>query len=281
MELDRAMMAARIARRLEEDAPSFRQAWHDNPAISHFHVDDVLPEEWARAVRNAFPSASEMTLKKNLREHKFVSAQMNRYDRLLEETIYAFQASQVVRAIEGITGVPDLEPDEMLYAGGISVMAPGHFLNPHIDNSHDQWRHRYRIMNLLYYVSPDWPTDQGGNLELWPRGVQGDPVTIVSRFNRLVIMVTHQRSWHSVSRNRCQEDRCCISNYYFSKRPPGETDYFHVTSFRGRPEQPLRDLFLRGDAWTRRLVRKLFPMGVASTRHYYSRGPVVPPPTAK
>jgi hypothetical protein len=26
-------------------------------------------------------------------------------------------------------------------------------------------------------------------------------VTSVSRFNRLVVMVTHQQSWHSVSRN--------------------------------------------------------------------------------
>ena len=53
----------------------------------------------------------------------------------------------------------------MLYAGGISMMAPGHFLNPHIDNSHDKFRQRYRVLNLLSYVSPDWDQTRGCNLE--------------------------------------------------------------------------------------------------------------------
>lgn len=270
MELDRTAMAAHIAQRLEASAGQLRQAWHDNAAINHFHVDDVLPEEWAHAVRNAFPAGTTMTLRKSLRERKFIAAQMNKYHPLLEETIYAFQAPQVVQAIERITDLHDLEADELLYAGGISLMAPGHFLNPHIDNSHDKFRRRYRIMNLLYYVSPGWQLAHGGNLELWPHGVKAEPLTLVSRFNRLVVMVTHRASWHSVSQNRSPEDRCCISNYYFSKRPPGNADYFHVTSFRGRPEQPLRDLVLRGDALARRLLRRLFPLGVAPTRHYYA-----------
>ena len=32
-----------------------------------------------------------------------------------------------------------------------------------------------------------------------------------------------------------------VSNYYFSKKPLLETDDFHVTSFRGRPENKLTD----------------------------------------
>jgi hypothetical protein len=67
------------------------------------------------------------------------------------------------------------------------------------------------------------------------------------------------------------EDRCCVSNYYFSKDPVGASEYFHVTSFRGRPEQPVRDLVLRGDVWLRMLVRKLFPRGVKDTPHYYKK----------
>jgi hypothetical protein len=149
-------------------------------------------------------------------------------------------------------------------------MAPGHFLNPHIDNSHDRLRQRYRVLNLLYYASPDWSEENGGNLELWPDGPKGRPVKITSKFNRLVVMLTHRGSWHSVSRNRASEDRCCVSNYYFSKHPPiGDTDYFHVTSFRGRPEQPVRDLVLRGDITLRMLLRRLFPQGIRNNPHYY------------
>jgi Rps23 Pro-64 3,4-dihydroxylase Tpa1-like proline 4-hydroxylase len=159
----------------------------------------------------------------------------------------------------------------LLYAGGISMMAPGHFLNPHLDNSHDKFRERYRVLNLLYYVSPNWSAENGGNLELWPSGPKGTPSTLVSKFNRLIVMVTHQGSWHSVSRNVSKENRCCVSNYYFSKLPVGTKDYFQVTSFRGRPEQPVRDVLLRADIWFRMMLRKIFPKGVKENPHYYKK----------
>ena len=189
---------------------------------------------------------------------------------MLEEAIYAFQMPEVVQRIERLTQIKALEPDDMLYAGGISMMAPGHFLNPHIDNSHDKFRQRYRVLNLLYYVSPDWDQPRGCNLELWQTGPEGKPTTVISRFNRLVVMITRRTSWHSVSRNVSDEDRCCVSNYYFSRVPLGGTDYYHVTSFRGRPEQPVRDVVLRADNWLRTVIRTKFP-GLFKNPHYYDR----------
>jgi Rps23 Pro-64 3,4-dihydroxylase Tpa1-like proline 4-hydroxylase len=209
-----------------------------------------------------------MVLKKSLREMKYVAAQMDRYDRLLEESIFSFQAPGVVERIQSITGLEALEPDTQLYAGGISLMSPGHFLNPHIDNSHDKPRERYRLINLLFYVSPQWPDDRGGNLELWPQGLRGSPTVLVSRFNRLVVMRTHRESWHSVSRNRTDADRCCVSNYYFSKVPPGGQHYYHVTEFFGRPEQPLRNVLLRSDNWLRTMIRTRMPWAFKN-KHFY------------
>jgi Rps23 Pro-64 3,4-dihydroxylase Tpa1-like proline 4-hydroxylase len=149
-------------------------------------------------------------------------------------------------------------------------MERGHFLNPHIDNSHDRFRKRYRVLNLLFYVSPGWSAGNGGSLELWPDGPKGKPVAIPSLFNRLVIMKTNRTSWHSVDAIRVRRSRCCVSNYYFSRFPPdGTDDYFHVTSFRGRPEQPIRDLLLNADIVLRSALRKLRPMGVVQNPHYY------------
>jgi Rps23 Pro-64 3,4-dihydroxylase Tpa1-like proline 4-hydroxylase len=185
MQLTRMALAEKIGRSIQDLEGQLARAWRATAPINHFVVDDLLPVPWAKAIRSAFPQAASMTLSRSLRELKCVAAQMNRYHPLLEEIVYAFQATQVVSAIERITGLEDLEPDEQLYAGGVSLMARGHFLNPHIDNSHDKLRRRYRMLNLLYYVSPDWPDDRGGNLELWPNGVRGEPTTVVSRFNRL------------------------------------------------------------------------------------------------
>lgn len=276
----RDLMSAHIARRVMESEESLRRQWQEAPAIGYFVLDDLLPEAWAVAVHRAFPPAATMTLKRSLRELKYVSAQMDRHDPLLEDTIYAFQAPEVVSAVERVTGLCALEPDKHLYAGGLSLMAPGHFLNPHIDNSHDKLRSRYRVLNLLYYVSPDWPEDRGGNLELWPQGPRGRPAKIVSRFNRLVVMITHRNSWHSVSRNRAQVDRCCVSNYYFSARPIGGGDYYHVTEFRGRPEQPFRDVALRADNWVRTVIRTKFPKAFKNL-HFYAAKTEAPPSSGK
>jgi Rps23 Pro-64 3,4-dihydroxylase Tpa1-like proline 4-hydroxylase len=264
-------MAETIEGRLIEAKADLLRQWRQSAPVNHFVIDDVLPEAWARQIRDAFPSEESMTLKRSLRELKFVAAQMNKYNPVLEEVIYAFQASGVVARVEEITALPALEPDELLYAGGISLMAPGHFLNPHVDNSHDKFRERYRVLNLLYYVSPGWSAEHGGNLELWPNGPRGTPLTIVSKFNRLVAMVTHVGSWHSVSRNIASADRCCVSNYYFSRQPVGGKHYFHVTSFRGRPEQRVRDAVLRLDIRLRMMLRRMFPRGVRENPHFYRK----------
>lgn len=265
---DRGRMAGEIVRRIIASEPVLSDQWRKSAPINHFVLDDVLPLEWVNTIRAAFPDRKSMGLMRSLRERKHVAVQMNRYHPLLEEAIYAFQNPEVVAAVERITGLAALEPDSLLYAGGISLMAPGHFLNPHIDNSHDKFRRRYRILNLLYYISPDWPQDRGGNLELWPKGVAGAPVTIVSRCNRLVVMLTHRGSWHSVSRNLTGTDRCCVSNYFFSKTPIGGSHYYHVTEFRGRPEQPVRDLVLRADNQLRTFIRTRFPR-TFKNRHFY------------
>jgi len=278
MDLTREQLARQIQQRLETEQAQLIQQWHGSGPINHFVLDDLLPAEWTHALRAAFPSNQRMVLKRSLRELKFVAAQMDRYDRLLEEAIYAFQAVAIVEAVQRITGLRELEPDALLYAGGISSMADGHFLNPHVDNSHDKFRSRYRVLNLLFYVSPDWSEADGCNLELWPEGPParngpGEPITIVSRFNRLVAMITHAGSWHSVSPNRAGRNRCCVSNYYFSRHPAGSREYFHVTSFRGRPGQPVRDLVLRADSSLRMAIRKVFPLGIRENPHFYDQRP--------
>ena len=271
VKLDRQVIALQIEPAIAAHAADLASQWTGSAPVNHFVVDNLLPVEWAHAIRSAFPRPEAMVLKRSLRELKYVSAQLNLYDSLLEEIVYAFQQPGILSLVEKITALPTLEPDSMLYAGGISVMAPGHYLNPHIDNSHDRSQQKYRVLNLLYYVSPDWSDRDGGNLELWPDGPKGQPITVTSKFNRLVVMATHEQSWHSVSRSIAKVDRCCVSNYYFSEYPMGGQQYRHVTSFRGRPEQPLRDLALRGDNWLRTVVGKAFPATIKGNRHYYKK----------
>ena len=270
--ITRIEYADRIVEALTANLSGLRAEFHRKDRIHSCHLDNLLPEEWARTIFESFPAPTAMMERKNLREHKFVAAQMNRFNPVLEEAVYAFQDPRVLVLVEQITGIRDMIPDELLYAGGISLMGTGHFLNPHLDNSHDNERKTYRVLNLLYYVSPDWSAECGGNLELWDQGPQNLPRQIVSKFNRLVLMATDKHSWHSVNSVRATHaPRCCISNYYFSNQPLEALDYFHITTFRGRPNQPLRDKLLQGDAVLRTGLRKIFKKGSVKTKHIYRK----------
>lgn len=240
--------------------------------IGFFYIDDLLPEEIAIQIHENFPKPSEMVLKKSIRENKYVAAQMNLYHPVLEDIIYAFQDERIVKLVAKICTIQEAFPDDKLYAGGISLMGKNQFLNPHLDNSHDKERERWRVLNLLYYVTPNWDLNNGGNLELWPNGLSEKQITIESKFNRLAVMATHNHSLHSVSPVVVDIERKCISNYYFSNEPLESSDTFHVTSFRGRPENKITDLILQTDTWLRMNLRKIFKKGVKENPHYYKKG---------
>jgi Rps23 Pro-64 3,4-dihydroxylase Tpa1-like proline 4-hydroxylase len=269
----RTEIADLLLRRLEGQSEAAAVDWAGSGPIRHAVIDDLLPEDLAGRINDAFPKPAGMVLKKSLREHKYIAVQMDRYDPLLEEATYAFQDPRVVSMVHRITGIPDLLPDERLYAGGLSLMGQGQFLHPHVDNSHDKDRNHWRVLNLLYYVSPQWRLADGGNLELWPGGIgQAERQTTVwSRFNRLVLMETHARSWHSVSPITVDRARRCVSNYYFSPQPVHPGDQFHITAFRGRPGDRGRDLLLRADAVLRTGIRKIRARGIHQTRHVYQK----------
>ncbi|SDB48100.1 Proline 4-hydroxylase (includes Rps23 Pro-64 3,4-dihydroxylase Tpa1), contains SM-20 domain [Flavobacteriaceae bacterium MAR_2010_188] len=239
--------------------------------IGYFIIDDLLPIEIAAKCFENFPKKADMRHLKSLREDKFVSAQMDKHATILEDVLYAFQDKTIVKVIGEICEIKSLSADESLYAGGISLMTKGNFLHPHLDNSHDSERNQWRILNLLYYVTPNWETENGGNLEIWPNGPKKDPTEIQSKFNRLVVMETHGQSWHSVNMVNVEKSRCCISNYYFSDKPVRDEDQFHVTTFRGRPSNSILDLILKADSEARMLIRKIFKKGVRKNPHIYEK----------
>ncbi len=201
--LSREELAAAIRQRLSAEKDRLRQEFLAPGRIASAFVDNLLPEEWARQIYRAFPPTDRMRRLQTLRENKFVGAQMDRFASVLEEAVYAFQAPDIVELIGSITGLRRLQPDEHLYAGGLSLMVKGNFLNPHLDNSHDKDRRLYRVLNLLYYVTPDWPENEGGNLELWDRGPKQPGREIHSKFNRLVLMQTELELLAL-----CQSDHC-------------------------------------------------------------------------
>lgn len=260
-----------IVRRLEENEGELRTAFEksvERVGVRYCALDNLLPEELARSIHTQFPSAGQMRLMDSFRERKYTSKNFDAFDPILADITFAIQDPEIVAVVERITGIKDQIPDPSLYAGGLSAMGLGHHLGPHIDNSHEATRQYYRALNLLYYVTPDWTLADGGNLELWDKAVKRKE-TILSEFNRLVIMETNPWSWHSVEPVRSDRLRCCVSNYYFSPTSPTGQDYFNVTSFSARPEQrTLRALALL-DSKLRQAIRRVIPSGIGRKDVYH------------
>jgi len=228
-----------ILESLKDQKEKLKEDWINcNPIITkYFYIDNLLPIKDAEEIYKEFLKKTDKWIfSKGFFESKSTLKEIDTLGNIISSITDSFHSKEVVDAISNITGIEELEPDPSLYAGGMSRMSKGDFLSPHIDNSHDQPKLRYRRLNLLYYVSPDWVTENGGNLELWDKKVK-TPHEIVSTFNRLVVMRTNDSSYHSVNKVKIDQPRCCVSNYYFSKNSEKGYDYNHITSAGAWPGQ--------------------------------------------
>ena len=120
--------------------------------------------------------SSELDLKKfsdvSLGVPILIEADEDIFDFNLKD-VFNVKKQSILKIISQITNIKNLIGDPELYAGGVSSMSKGCFLNPHIDNSHDRNLENYRRLNLLYYVNKNWtPTKDGGELVLFPNGIK-------------------------------------------------------------------------------------------------------------
>jgi len=243
-EVDTEILSKIITKKLESNCDQLTSQFfsiNSNTSTKFFILDDLLPNKITLDIYKHFP---------NIENYDFV-AQFNKQKKftftnlaalespIVENIINALQMENVIKALERITKIQHLESDESLYAGGISRMDLGHFLNPHIDNSHNSNRKKYRRLNILYYVTPETYESDGGNFELWDKKVK-KPFKIPSKFNRLIVMETTKYSWHSVDPVFSNIKRCCVSSYLYTQKSSEKYEYYHVTSFLSRPDEKLK-----------------------------------------
>jgi len=250
-------MSELIVDKLSKNSENLTKIFSEvNPhtTTKYFILDDLLPSEVVVDVFKSFPQDNEYLFANTFREKKFSFKKLNELKSPNAEILTdALQSKAVIDEIGRITKISNLEGDFSLYAGGLSRMDQTHFLNPHIDNSHDGDRLRYRRLNILFYVSPNMDEKDGGNFELWDKNITS-PVKIASKFNRLVVMETTKTSWHSVDPVLSDVKRCCLSNYYFTAESPTGSDYYHVTSFSGRPGEVLKRTYGLVDNFLRQTI---------------------------
>lgn len=239
-----------IIRRLDEAKLNLKKQFshqHSIKVARHFTLDNLLPAKIAMQIYESFPKPKKMRLLNSRGELKLKYIHIKEAVSLLQDISFAFQDPKVIAVIEEITGIKNQVPDPAPTAGGISTLIKGYYIHPHLDSSHDRAKKLYRTVNVLYYVSPNWREENGGNYELWDEGVT-QRILVPSYFNRLVVMETNSKSWHAVNPVLCDQPRCCVFNYFYSSQSPEGRDYFHASPtfsfynplFKARPEQKIR-----------------------------------------
>ncbi|WP_413692868.1 hypothetical protein [Psychromonas sp. KJ10-2] len=134
-----------IVAKLEAESEAILQQWPtpQGTATHYFYIDNVLPVELADAIYAAFPKQGDgFHQRKSFREQKSTFAALADSAPILNDITKAFQLPEVIEKISELVGMKALQGDPTLYAGGLSMMFKGDFLNPHIDNSHDGNRQR-------------------------------------------------------------------------------------------------------------------------------------------
>jgi len=244
-----------IVKKLNENKENLkRQFFSEHPikVARHFTLDNLLPTQMAEKIFANFPKSSQMHLIHIYGKLKLKYSHLKDVSSVLQNINSAIQDPRVVAVVEEITAIKNQIPDPSRFAGGISTLMKGYYLNPHLDNSHDVDRKHYRTVNVLYYLSPHWCLENGGNYELWDTSIK-NRIVVPSLFNRLLVMETNRTSWHAVNPVLCDAPRCCVFNYFFSEQSPeNEAYFFNKSSFRARPEQKfsramerIKDTFIR------------------------------------
>jgi len=119
------MPAEFILRKLTENQDILKSDWRSSGPARHIILDDLLPENMARKIGEGFPSMQILTPYKSLRENKSIGIDMDIYSPVIKEITFAFQDKRILKILESISGIPELNADEKLYASGVSRNSPG------------------------------------------------------------------------------------------------------------------------------------------------------------
>lgn len=160
-------------------------------------VDDFLPVATADAI------FSEVTRNDDLRKSNDYIFAKNKFENPDLEAIgsatRAFRnlmlSDEVAAFLSDLYGKTVFVDPEFV-GGGLHRGGQGSFLDMHVDfGLHPKNRLWIRELNILFYLNKHWDPSFGGNLEL-RNGRTGKTLSVEARFNRLVIMLTKDFTFH-------------------------------------------------------------------------------------
>lgn len=230
------------------DRDALRAQVRQSKPVPNFKIDNFLNEDFANQVLASYPSFEDA-----LKLGKSFSAVNERNKvQVTDSTLFAEPVAELNRALASqefldtlsyVFDIPNLLADSELIGGGIHQTGPRGHLDVHVDFNYIKERDLHRRLNILVYFNKDWKEEWGGNIELWDKNVKVCEHSYSPIFNRCVVFLTNEISFHGVSAVKCPPDRTrkSFAAYYYTKEAPAHwTGEAHSTIFKARPTEVLK-----------------------------------------
>jgi hypothetical protein len=177
-----------------------------NTPYPHIVIPNFLPEDVAGVLAAEFPKPGQIpwqvvgpgdarhTNDPNI--EKITTDDESVFPPLIRHVMHEFNSGTFIAFLERLTGYKMLTPDPTFAGCGLHSTGRGGRLMVHADKSRHPNPKLQQILNMIYYVTPDWQDDWGGQLELWDRDMSKCSKRVAPTFNSALIFFTGSKSFH-------------------------------------------------------------------------------------
>ena len=216
-------------------SPEFRAA----KPFPHIMLDNFLPDHSASLLALMYPAPDKdagWTTHANPNVKRMFSGNEVLWNPVFRLFAQATASRQFLLFLETLSGITGLIPDPYYIGGGAMVAGRGDFLNMHCDFNFHYRLKCYRRLNALFYLTPDWKEEWGGNLILQGNEAGGPySIAYAPLFNRVIIFEVSDTAWHGQPEPMtCPEGawRRVFSAFYYTSWSTKEEQAPHLTVYK-------------------------------------------------
>lgn len=222
---------------LQALAQQYRDSFINAQPFRHVAIDNFLPDEIARQLVAEFPGPQDIPwergdegeMRDNVRNNRKLGHSLEKdFGSLTRHVMLQFYSATFLKFLGTLTGQYGLVMDPHYRGGGLHSTGRGGKLMVHADKSRHPNKKLDQIINLIYFLNPDWQEEWGGHLELWNKDLSECRQRILPAFNRMVIFQSGTCSFHGHPQPlNCPEDRRrnSFALYYYMIERPRDKEY--------------------------------------------------------
>jgi Rps23 Pro-64 3,4-dihydroxylase Tpa1-like proline 4-hydroxylase len=191
---------------LARNAAALHEQFVHAEPFPHIVMPNFLPLDIARAITAEFPKPDDIEWRLagpgdsrhtgNKYVEKLGMSNESNFPPLIRHVMNQFYSGSFMSFVEAVTGYQNIVADPSFYGCGMHSTGRGGRLMVHADASRHPNPKLEQIINLIYYVTPDWQDAYNGHLELWDKEAKACIKKIKPEYNSAVMFYTGSKSFH-------------------------------------------------------------------------------------